>query len=227
MRKLWIFAAVAALALTACQQEKDIQEGASRGENNVSFVLQNGASTRSGGTVGLVERGEIIPVAKIGNYEIFLEETIQDLNACGAETRGTPVYTENLGYLFRDKLGVHTSTYSTRDVVYQQYNDTMIEELGSGQLYTLTVEADKIGGIVESVIPELKDLNIHYEDCRLSASVRDGSLYSLELKCGGNVRIVTRDVDASADVLVRFISPSDHVIPAAAVNALLHGQRGS
>ena len=128
MRKLWIFAAVAALALTACQQEKDIQEGASRGENNVSFVLQNGASTRSGGTVGLVERGEIIPVAKIGNYEIFLEETIQDLNACGAETRGTPVYTENLGYLFRDKLGVHTSTYSTRDVVYQQYNDTMIED---------------------------------------------------------------------------------------------------
>ena len=102
-----------------------------------------------------------------------------------------------------------------------------IEELGSGQLYTLTVEADKIGGIVESVIPELKDLNIHYEDCRLSASVRDGSLYSLELKCGGNVRIVTRDVDASADVLVRFISPSDHVIPAAAVNALLHGQRAS
>ena len=128
MKKLWIFAAIAAIALTACQQEKDIQEGTSRGENNVSFVLQNGASTRSGGTVGLVERGEIIPVAKIGNYEIFLEETIQDLNACGAETRGTPVYTENLGYLFRDKLGVHTSTYSTRDVVYQQYNDTMIED---------------------------------------------------------------------------------------------------
>ena len=102
-----------------------------------------------------------------------------------------------------------------------------IEELGSGQLYTLTVEADKIGGIVERVIPELKDLNIHYEDCRLSASIRDGSLYSLELKCGGSVRIVTRDVDASADVLVRFVSPSDHVIPAAVVNTLLHGQRGS
>ncbi len=97
-----------------------------------------------------------------------------------------------------------------------------IEELGSGQLYMLTVEADKIGGIVESVIPELKGLNIHYEDCRLSASIRDGSLYSLELQCGGSVKIVTRDVDASADVLVRFVSPSDHVIPAAAVNTLLH-----
>ena len=98
-----------------------------------------------------------------------------------------------------------------------------IEELGSGQLYTLTVEADKISGIVERVIPELKDLNIHYEDCRLSASIRDGSLYSLELKCGGTVKIVTRDVDASADVLVRFVSPSDHVIPAAVVNTLLQG----
>ena len=102
-----------------------------------------------------------------------------------------------------------------------------IEELGSGQLYTLTVEADKIGGIVESVIPELKDLNINYQDCRLSASVRDGSLYSLELQCGGSVRIVTRDVDANADVLIRFVSPSDHVIPAAAVKALLHADEAA
>ena len=97
-----------------------------------------------------------------------------------------------------------------------------IEELGSGQIYTLTVEADKIGGIVESVIPELKDLKIAYQDCRLSASIRNGSLYSLELQCGGSVKIVTRDVDASAEVLIRFVSPSDHVIPAAAVKALLH-----
>ena len=102
-----------------------------------------------------------------------------------------------------------------------------IEELGSGQLYTLTVEADKIGGIVESVIPELKDLNIAYQDCSLSASVRDGSLYSLELQCGGNVKIVTRDVDASAEVLIRFVSPSDHVIPAAAVKALLHADEAA
>ena len=102
-----------------------------------------------------------------------------------------------------------------------------IEELGSGQLYTLTVEADKIGGIVESVIPELKDLNIAYQDCRLSASIRDGSLYSLELQCGGSVRIVTRDVDANAEVLIRFVSPSDHVVPAAAVKALLHANEAA
>ena len=102
-----------------------------------------------------------------------------------------------------------------------------IEELGSGQLYTLTVEADKIGGIVESVIPELKDLNIAYQDCRLSASIRDGSLYSLELQCGGSVRIVTRDVDANAEVLIRFVSPSDHVVPAAAVKALLHADEAA
>ena len=102
-----------------------------------------------------------------------------------------------------------------------------VTELGSGQMYTLTVEADKIGDIVEQVIPELKDLNISYEDCSLSASVRDGNLYSLELKCGGSVRIVTRDVDANADVLIRFVSPSDHVIPAAAVKALLHADEAA
>ena len=102
-----------------------------------------------------------------------------------------------------------------------------VTELGSGQMYTLTVEADKIGDIVEQVIPELKDLNISYEDCSLSASVRDGNLYSLELKCGGSVRIVTRDVDASADVLIRFVSPSDHVIPSAVVKTLLHADEAA
>ena len=58
-------------------------------------------------------------------------------------------------------------------------------------------------------------------------AVRDGNLYSLELKCGGSVGIVTRDVDASADVLIRFVSPSDHVIPSAVVKTLLHADEAA
>ena len=94
------------------------------------------------------------------------------------------------------------------------------EEMGSGQLYSITLKADEIGGIVEQVIPELKDLNISYSDCTVSASVRDGSLYSLELRCGGSVRIVTKDVDASATAIVRFETPTEHVIPDAVVKSL-------
>ena len=63
------------------------------------------------------------------------------------------------------------------------------------------------------MIPELADLNISYNDCALSVTVRDGNLYSLELSCGGSVRVVTRDVDADASVIVRFETPTQHSIP--------------
>ena len=99
--------------------------------------------------------------------------------------------------------------------------DYSCEELGSGQMYSLSLEADRIGGIVESIIPELADLKITYEDCVLNASIRDGSLYSLGLNCGGTVRIVTRDVETSITVMVQFIPPNDHTIPAAVRKTLV------
>ena len=95
------------------------------------------------------------------------------------------------------------------------------EELGSGKLYTITVKADEIGGLVEQVIPELKDLNVSYEDCTVSVSVRDGSLYSLELECGGSVKIVTKDVDANATAIVHFEKPTEHDLPSAVRKTLL------
>ena len=70
---------------------------------------------------------------------------------------------------------------------------------------------------------EVKKDSYHYVVTRDD----NGNLYSLELKCGGSVRIVTRDVDASADVLIRFVSPSDHVIPSAVVKTLLHADEAA
>lgn len=95
------------------------------------------------------------------------------------------------------------------------------EELGSGKLYSITVKADEISELMEQVIPELNTLNISYEDCTISVSVRNGNLYSLELECGGSVKIVTKDIDASATAIVRFEKPGSHVVPAAVQKTLL------
>ena len=124
MKKYLFIAAVAALALVSCQQEKDINvNNVPGGKNNVSFVLQSGAPTRSGEVVSPVRKGISAEVGRVDGQSIYIEETITDLGYSEPETKGTPLYTENLGYLFRDKLGVHTSTYTAGDVVYQQISE--------------------------------------------------------------------------------------------------------
>lgn len=122
MKKQFILAAIAAIALTSCQQEKNTEGNINpAGKNSVSFVLQGGGATRSGEATAPVRQGVNLSLGQIAEgVELFLEETIADLDV--AETRGTPVYTENLGYLYRDKMGVHTSTY-TGDVTYKQISE--------------------------------------------------------------------------------------------------------
>ncbi|MBO6045549.1 MAG: hypothetical protein J6P69_06855 [Bacteroidales bacterium] len=130
MRKYLFIAALAALALTSCQQEKDIDVNkVPAGENNVSFVLQSGAPTRSGDVVSPVRKGFSVEIGQVDNQAIYLEETITDLGYSEPETKGTPLYTENLPYLYRDKMSVHTSTYSGGDVTYYQIgNDQPIKD---------------------------------------------------------------------------------------------------
>ena len=129
MKKYLFIAAVAALALVSCQQEKDINvNNVSGGKNNVSFVLQSGAPTRSGEVVSPVRKGISAEVGRVDGQSIYIEETITDLGYSEPETKGTPLYTENLGYLYRSKLGVHTSTYQTGDVVYDQIGDKQAME---------------------------------------------------------------------------------------------------
>ena len=129
MKKYLFIAAVAALALVSCQQEKDINVNkVPVGENNVSFVLQSGAPTRSGEVVSPVRKGFFVELGQVDDQAIYLEETITDLGYSEPETKGTPLYTENLGYLYRDKMSVHTSTYTAGDVVYQQISEDNLSD---------------------------------------------------------------------------------------------------
>ena len=141
MRKYLFVAALAAISLTACQEEKDFN-GKTLGENGVAFMFEGNAGTRSAEVQAPVQ-GAVLSVAKLDGVEIFLEESIVDLNADVAATRGTPVYTENLGYLFREQLSVRTTNY-TGDVTYSQYDDA--QDAHGGWRYGYTYPTDIWGG---------------------------------------------------------------------------------
>ena len=125
MKKLLFWAGFASVLLTSCQEEKDFKENAG-GANEVAFILQSGAATRANDAVEStpVREGISKEIAQIGDRKLFLEETIVDLNAINAETRGTPLYTENLGHIYRDKLFVKAIGFGfNQDAVFKQNDD--------------------------------------------------------------------------------------------------------
>ena len=141
MKKLFFFAAVAAIALTSCQQEKDFN-GSKAGVKDVAFSLQ-GAGTRSAETVSPVQKGISLPVGKVDKFNLYLEETVVDLNALGAETRGTPVYTENLGFLYNDQLGVHTDSANGVDATYARLTGKTADGWTYQHTYTENIWPDE------------------------------------------------------------------------------------
>lgn len=120
MRKQVYLAALAAVSLVSCQQEKSFNGGA--GANEVAFSLQS-IATRSAETANPVETGVSISLGRMEGRELFLEETIVNLNDSAPETRGVPVYTENVGYLYQDQLGVHTDAAGGVDASYARLSD--------------------------------------------------------------------------------------------------------
>ena len=103
MRKelyLAALAAVGALMVCSCEEGKEV-ENPSVDRNAVSFVLE-GVDTRSE-SAPFVETFDYNFGTVEGGYNITLTETVMDLDEIGRqapETKGTPVYTENLQTVF-------------------------------------------------------------------------------------------------------------------------------
>lgn len=106
MKKIYIAALVvlAAAALNSCMQEKSFKD-VKVGEKDIVFSLQGAAATRAAEAAS-VQRGVKLELeANEDGQKLFLEETIEDLNYASPATKGTPVYTENVGKM-HEKLGV-------------------------------------------------------------------------------------------------------------------------
>jgi len=111
MKKIYFaVAALAAVTLFSCQQEQSFNDE-KLGENALVLSLQGAPSTRSMETNATIKKGETIELGTDEEGNMFiLEETIQDLNEAWAPaTKGTPVYTENVGVLY-EKMGVRAGS---------------------------------------------------------------------------------------------------------------------
>ena len=102
--KLIALAVLGTAMLSSCVQEKSF-DNITVGENEIAFVI-GGSSTRSAEVMPVVTPGASIELCKTDNGEaIYLEETIEEMNASPA-TRGIPAYNTNLGKLY-ETMGVY------------------------------------------------------------------------------------------------------------------------
>lgn len=125
MKKIHIaFAVFAAAALTSCVQEKSFNDHVV-GKNEVAFVLQAGASTRSVEMETPFREGISTPIGRVENLNLYLEETVTDLSYFAPETKGTPVFTENVGILYKDKLFVHANGFG--DASFATMDDGQVD----------------------------------------------------------------------------------------------------
>ena len=126
-KNLIAFAVLATAVLSSCVQEKSFN-GVTVGKNEIAFVLQ-GSATRSA-EVSPVTKGISYDLGKFGDRNLFLEETITDLNYAMAETRGVPVYTENVGSLDLYKKGLVVSFPDVADATFETMDNAQIENSG-------------------------------------------------------------------------------------------------
>lgn len=131
MKKIYIALAVIGTALlSSCEREKSFNE-TEIGENTIVVALQGAPATRSAEAVS-VQKGTIIEYTDAEtNQTFFLEETIEDLNRAWAPvTRGTPAFTENLGVLYKNDLGVYAEGLG--DKQYWQWDTDLYPRKGEG-----------------------------------------------------------------------------------------------
>ena len=88
-------------------------------------------------------------------------------------------------------------------------------------VYTIALSGTDAADIVFKLLPELRHLNLSYDDCRLRITVLDGGLDSIELDCGGALRVVSRDIAASVRVAVRFSDKPAEAVPPAVRDVLV------
>lgn len=129
MKKIYIaMAALAAVTLVSCEREKSFDDE-KIGENDLVISLRGGASTRAAEEVAMVKKGATINFGEDENGTmLIMEETIQDLNFSSPATKGTPVYTENVGVLY-EKMGVRAGSSN-----YEFYSMDNSEGSADGQM---------------------------------------------------------------------------------------------
>ena len=78
---------------------------------------------------------------------------------------------------------------------------------------TITLSDKDVEQITTQLVPDLKTLQISYEDCEVHILLQNNQLAAVELHCGGNMRMVARDLETHLDAKLRYTEPKEHQIP--------------
>ena len=84
---------------------------------------------------------------------------------------------------------------------------------GERTVYTVSLSGEDAAKLVTRILPELNRLDISYGSSRLRIVLLNGTLDSIELDCGGTLRVVSSDVEATVQATVRFNSGEAEEIP--------------
>ena len=93
---------------------------------------------------------------------------------------------------------------------------------GNLHIYSVSLDSETASELALQLVPELKRLKLDFSDCVLKIALQDSELAQIELDCGGSIQVVSRDVDSSVKVAVRYTEPDGSVtIPTAVKQTLL------
>lgn len=98
------------MAMTACVQQEEIKDS-SLGKNDFAFSVGK-IDTRSAEYNAEEVSTLTIPVGTFNGESFFLEETVTDLDYDLIETKGTPIYTQNIDTYYKN---INVVGYSTVD----------------------------------------------------------------------------------------------------------------
>lgn len=129
MKNSYISLAVLSMAafLVSCQNREFNEEMYVPEEGDVVFAMPKKAVATKASDATI--KGVKIDLGTVEGNNLFLEETITNLDEvvyAGPETKGTPAYTENLGVLYANNLGVHADAGSFGENTYDNVESTMI-----------------------------------------------------------------------------------------------------
>ena len=96
-------------------------------EGDIVFSMPSRVATKASDT-NVTTKGVRVDLGTVDGRSLFLEETITNLDevAYAPETKGTPAYTENLGVLYADNLGVHADAGSFGEFTYENVESSMV-----------------------------------------------------------------------------------------------------
>lgn len=129
MKNSYISLAVLSMAafLVSCQEREFNNDMYIPENGDIVFAMPKQVATKaSDATV----RGVTIDLGVVEGNNLFLEETITNLDEVvftSPETKGTPAYTENLGVLYANNLGVHADKGDFGDHVYTNVDGDLVD----------------------------------------------------------------------------------------------------